>query len=54
MSFGCLRQESNPLPLVWHAGYHSDPLIKSATQQVQPDDTDALNAQQLELWPDEQ
>jgi len=31
-----------------------DPLIKSATQRVQPDDTDELNAQQLELWPDPQ
>jgi hypothetical protein len=31
-----------------------DPLIKSANQRVQPDDTDALSAQQLELWPDSQ
>ena len=31
-----------------------DPLIKSATQRVQPDHTDAPNVQQLELWPDSQ
>src|SRR4029450_11901651 len=29
-----------------------DPLIKSANQRVERDHTDALNAQQLELWPD--
>jgi len=30
-----------------------DPLIKSANQRVQPDHTDALNMQQLELWPEQ-
>jgi hypothetical protein len=29
-----------------------DPLIKSDSQRVQPDDTDQLNVQQIELWPD--
>jgi hypothetical protein len=28
-----------------------DPLTKSANQRVQPDHTDSLNVQQLELWP---
>ena len=31
-----------------------DPLIKSANQRVQPNHTDELNTQQLELWPDSQ
>ena len=31
-----------------------DPLIKSTNQQVQPNYTDELNTQQLELWPDPQ
>jgi len=30
----------------------SDPLIKSTNQRVLPNHTDALNAQQLELWPE--
>lgn len=29
-----------------------DPLIKGANQRVQADHSDALNVQQLELWPD--
>ncbi len=32
----------------------SDPLIKSDSQRVEPNDTDALKPQQLELWPDPQ
>lgn len=31
-----------------------DSLIKSDSQRVQRDDTDALNVQQLELWPESQ